>query len=537
VASLGSGLALDVLRSDNAVGTLSESRFLEEWKELASIDPKCTWFQEPAFVLDWYQAYRAVAEPLIVLARDEGGRLEGLMCLALMDGGRRLCHAGDHHTEYHGWIGRPESEERFVVEAVNRVMETYRPKSWRFRYLPPRAPVDWLRRLSPRIGVSHQVVSVPIWDLTDTARLERKLKKGRVRNYINRYRRRGELVYERIESPARIRAALEQLALWCDLRQGAANGVLPFGDDPRKLPFHEALAHRPNSVVFSALRLSERFLSIHLGGFDGDELFLGVQGHDPVESALSPGTILLYEMASDLAERGARLVDLTPGGDPWKERYATGHREIHSVELFRSNLLAEQARATDTLSRLASTAARRAGLEPSRIRAAVRSVLSSESSRLARETFAIGAESLGVVSSTPAVVAHPKVLLGFPGKGVEERRRFFSEASKLMHEGWTPVGSMPDRDRGAEIERIAFVKRDDVEDVEQGGTLFVRLAHESSDASEPRAWLSAIAEEFRPEGERVLLSISPTHARTFAWAKRTGAPSPELPSDTDTDES
>ena len=67
------------------------------------------------------------------------------------------------------------------------------------------------------------------------------------------------------------------------------------------MPFHRTGVAMSDRVVLHALRLDDRYLAVHVGDLEGDRFFMGMQGHDPAESRLSPGTILLYELAKELA--------------------------------------------------------------------------------------------------------------------------------------------------------------------------------------------------------------------------------------------
>ena len=50
--------------------------------------------------------------------------------------------------------------------------------------------------------------------------------------------------------------------------------------------------------------------------------------YDPHFAKYSPGTLMILSMISDFHERKLKSFDLGPGGEPWKERFASAHRKV-----------------------------------------------------------------------------------------------------------------------------------------------------------------------------------------------------------------
>ena len=330
---------LDVLRGRSVLQAVKSPELVAAWSEAAAADPKSTWFQEPTFVRAWFAAYHRSFEPILALARrNADNRVVGLLAAGLSSGGDRLVHAGANHAWYHGWIAAPEVEGDFPAAATTEILRTTGVRTWRWNYLPPRAPADWAEGAAGGAIIGEE--RSPIWELNTQDAIDRHLQSRSLRNYINRYRRRGELALRRAATTTEAHRWLDLLAPWCDLRHGAVHADLPFRDDPYKLPFHQELIARgaagmqsDPSVLTSALLLDHRVLAVHLGAFDGTRLYLGLHGYNPTEGKQSPGTILLIELAQQVAALGGTEIDMTPGGEPWKERWATRSEPVARVEL------------------------------------------------------------------------------------------------------------------------------------------------------------------------------------------------------------
>jgi CelD/BcsL family acetyltransferase involved in cellulose biosynthesis len=306
---------------------ISEPEFLAQWQELAAADTKLTVIQEPAFVSTWYGCYREVYTPVLVLARDDRGRLAGLMPLAL-DGGGQITHAGHHQAEYHGWICRPELEQEFPLGCLQQVARRFRPGSWSWRWMPPGAALDPAALAERGIHVQLQLQDSPQLDLTDQAKLKRILRNRSLKTKANRYKKRGEFRLERITDPRQAQQLLPQLANQCDFRQEAVHGAGPFASDPRKAAFYLARLRFGEANHFTVLWCGEQPLAFHFGACTADTVIWGLSAYDPREGRNSPGSLLLVELVKLMQQEGRRFLDLTPGGDAYKERFSNTHESL-----------------------------------------------------------------------------------------------------------------------------------------------------------------------------------------------------------------
>lgn len=409
---------------------LADRRFLDAWQELAAEDGKQHWFQQPFFCTAWYAAYAHRWAPLLVVLEGDGG-LRGLMPLAVGDGG--VVHAGAHQCEYQGWLATADVDAEFGREAVARVLAAGHTERWEWKNVAPGTPVAWLQEPGSAAHLSEPFAS-PLLDVHDQEFLTERMR-GRLRSYRNRLSRRG-LRYERIGEFAAARELLHRLASWCDLRQVAAHGSLPFAGDQAKMPLHERLLERPEEVWLSALFLDDAPIAAHLGFMHRGELAMGIQGYDPREGRASPGALMLFDIAADLASAGAHTLDLTPGGDAWKERYASRHRQVHRMVLHRSRAaaMAESARrALRTSARLAI-----AGIGGDRLHCAV----TAEPASPLAAVDTIAGDRLpvaGPAAATDAAAIERLLLEHAATIGVDRAGNWMQEAMRRLASGWRPA--------------------------------------------------------------------------------------------------
>jgi CelD/BcsL family acetyltransferase involved in cellulose biosynthesis/GNAT superfamily N-acetyltransferase len=319
-ASGGADVGLRLAVGDAAWTLLKEPAFIAAWQ---SLEGKCPWttpFQRAAFALSWYESYADVATPALVFRRDVTGELHGLFPLALMVSGR-LTVAGAEQSEYQGWLAVPD-DTRFVVDALDQLASGVVATRLTLQYLPPAIPLHeldqdprWGGRLFKR-SVSRSLMRL---DPNETAKT---LKKSGNRSKMNRLKQLGEVRLERLTQGADLATAIDEIAAFCDVRQCAISGVMPFLDDPRKKDFHLRMLDHPGLLHATVLRVGERVAAAHLGMAGSRDVALGVIAHSPFLAAHSPGKLLLLLLGDRLASEGFESLDLTPTG-MYKERFAT----------------------------------------------------------------------------------------------------------------------------------------------------------------------------------------------------------------------
>jgi len=346
----------------------ADAGFLAAWRALVASETKHALVQAPEFALPWYGAYAQDCEPLLVEGRGADGELVALLPLARRADGS-LVHAGAEQAEYHGWLARPGRDGEFLVPALEALRAGPGCATWRWRWSPPGADTRWTKELEARgFTVVREQRPAPVWELARTERLAGLLENRSTRAKFNRYRKRGAFRLERVRDPQRTRALLAQLARQCDFRQEVVNGVRPFASDPRKLEFFVARQAFPEANHFSVLLCGDEPLAFHFGACDGRTCLYGLTSYAPHEGKHSPGTLLLIELARALAAEGFQELDLTPGSDPYKQRFATGERELVRLGFFAAPRAAWRARASGRARRvLRGPLGTELGLNPERL--------------------------------------------------------------------------------------------------------------------------------------------------------------------------
>lgn len=167
----------------------------------------------------------------------------------------------------------------------------------------------------------------------------RSLRKRGNRSRLNRLRRLGPLRFRRLRDPAQLDRVLDELIAHYDARQVLVHGTAPFRNDAAKRRYYRDLfAAAPDDVCVTVSYIAERPVAAFLGPRTGSMVHLGLLMHAPDLEAHSPGKLHLLQLREHLSAEGMTVLDLTPGGDAWKERFAQTHDEVFEVVLFRSRL-------------------------------------------------------------------------------------------------------------------------------------------------------------------------------------------------------
>ncbi len=400
--------SIELVSGDDALRLLAEPAFQEAWDALLARCPWGTAFQRRDFTALWYATYEAVYAPLMVVGYAPDGAVVGVLALGVERASGRLLAAGSHHAEYQTWIAEQELGDAFASAAVEAVRARHPGAALVFRYLAPGSPIAWTGD-EPWAG---RCVRSPmlraLLDTDDDERGAASLRKKSNRSRLNRLKRGGELVFERVTSPAEFVAALDEIIPVYDLRQGAAHHVLPFAIDPLKRAFHESMLALPDFLHVSTMRVGGRIVAAHIGVLTGDSLSLGVYTHAPELAKHSPGKLHLLMLAGLLAEEGVATLDLTPGPG-WKERFAsrTDHVDTLEVHFGGGSRLVRGARLVGE--RLAKRVALSLGSSPDAVRARLRRLRAAGPSGLLRAVVdvhaAVGRPTRRELLSLPAATA------------------------------------------------------------------------------------------------------------------------------------
>ena len=324
---------LQFVRGGDAAALFIDGKFLAGWEDLHRACPWATAYQSPRFAVAWYRAYAKLYEPLLIY-RGEFGVLRGLMALAVRREGRRVVVAGSHQAEYQAWLSRPGDQGDFERLAIDVVRRAFPEMTLKWKYLPPGIPLDVAQ--SPelsgltRVGRHHR----PIMCFGDGKESEASLKKPGNKSRLRQLAKLGKVEFRHVEEPARFPALLDECIKHYDARFTALHGSAPFANDPAKREFHLAMMRSPGLMHVTTLRVGGRLASAHLNLVSGRLVHLNLIAHDSSFDPYSPGKLHMLLLARLLHQQGFARLDLTPGGDAYKERFANARDEVGEWALY-----------------------------------------------------------------------------------------------------------------------------------------------------------------------------------------------------------
>lgn len=357
-------MALRLLTGDAALAHIGAQTFVTAWRALHAACPWATACQHPDFVLPWYGLYAGLFVPVVVLQETDDGALVGLLPLALDDKGQRLTGAGECHAEYQGWLQPPDAGTSFITGALRAIRERFPRADLALRYLPAGTPLSWLDAWrddasDARRWVTLRSVRRPLMQI-DPVAMHRQRNKKNHRQNSNRLGRLGAVRFEQVVEHAHFLRVIDAICDQYDFRQAALYRARPFMLDAAKKRFYIAL-HRQGLLHVTILTVDGAIAASHIGLLSaGRAVHLGINTYHPATSAHSPGNLLLAMLGVHLAAQQMPLLDLTPGGDGYKEHFATAHDHVSTLTIHRDLrsflLTAARQRLIDAARALASRA-------------------------------------------------------------------------------------------------------------------------------------------------------------------------------------
>jgi CelD/BcsL family acetyltransferase involved in cellulose biosynthesis len=322
--------ALLVYSDSEALQAITKPQFQTQWRELAAKCPWATALQSPEFACTWYECYGEVYRPVVLARFGAGGEMDGLMALAVERPSGKLTLAGAHQAEYQVWLALP-GEQTFVVECLENLRQLGFP-SLTFTYLPPGTPLDWrTNRWSD--ASTLRAVQRPLLTVDDIEAVRESLAKKKNRRRLEKLQESGPMSFLELHTPQELDAYYDDIIDFYDFRMGAVNGTCPFREDPRKRALYRALMAQGQLHV-TVMKIGETLVASHIGLRNKSEVVLGIVGHSPFQAIHSPGKLHILQLGMMLHEEGFANLDLTPGGDAYKEDRATRYDEAHELTLF-----------------------------------------------------------------------------------------------------------------------------------------------------------------------------------------------------------
>jgi len=314
-----------------ALRVIASPEFQAQWRDLAQECPWGTALQTPEFACTWYRCYEEVYRPLILVRYAAGGAMDGLMTLATERSSGKLTFAGAHQSEYNVWLALP-GEQTFIVEALER-LRRLGFSSLTFTYLPPGTPLEWLQDGWARRS-TLRTVARPLLTVDNADPVRDSLNKKKNRRRLEKLQADGPLSFVELQTPEELDTYYDEIIDFYDFRTGAIHGQCPFRDDPRKRAFFRALMAQGGLLHVCVMKVGEQLVSAHIGIRNKTEMMAVLVGHSPFLAVYSPGKLHTLRLGLLLHQQGFSSLDLTPGGDAYKEDRATRYDEAYVLSIF-----------------------------------------------------------------------------------------------------------------------------------------------------------------------------------------------------------
>lgn len=322
---------IHVAVGENALELLSDENFQAKWDLLYHTCYWSTVFQNAAFTNAWYKLYKKAYIPILITAYKDD-RLTGLLNLCLNLQKLEITGTGCDDAHYHTWLAEEYNKESFITSALAKVKEQFPSYRIRLYQLPPHTPLGWLET-DPRWRASStfKIYKRPLIDLSHPE-LPKLSTKKQFKENRNRLKRHGEVTYEKVTCIEQFSSIFDVLIDQYDFRKGATLNFLPFRGDPIKKKFFMEL-FRLEMLHVTVLKLNNEIVASLIGTIGKDSWVhgAGLNTHAPTYACFSPGFVCFIMMAQQLANEKFRTLDLSTGGQGYKERLANSHDQVYEL--------------------------------------------------------------------------------------------------------------------------------------------------------------------------------------------------------------
>ncbi|MFV1958819.1 MAG: GNAT family N-acetyltransferase [Planctomycetota bacterium] len=294
---------------------------------------------------DWVLAALAHAGggPHVLVARDAGGALAGVVPLARRPGGGLAFAGQDLGADHLDVVAAPGREAAVARGALERI-GAWREGPVRLRHLAE----DGALRLAIRHGpfpYGERLASVcPYVRVagrsyeTYVAEHFSKPSRRNIRRYPRRFRAREGAAVERVTSPQAAAAAVDRYYALHD-RRFAGRGQRSAMQQEGRRAFHQDLARRlaaRGRLAVTFLRLGARDVACEYDFRLGPKIYAFQSGFDESAPLESPGMVLqAIVLEEDVFGRGRAEYDFLDGAEEYKQRWATDRRRVFDVRLGR----------------------------------------------------------------------------------------------------------------------------------------------------------------------------------------------------------
>lgn len=319
-------ISRELLTGDKVMDLLKDEEFLSQWDLLYQ---KCSWatvFQSRDFVSTWYMIFKDHYLPIVVRSEDNG-KLNGLLTLAIKRHKSQkeklfIVAAGHGEADCQTWLSTASASDEFIKFALSEIRQQFPHEDILIRHLPPGVPLKWTQEDNTwKNNCIVESFERPLIQLKNFSITKRNRKR------VNRLEKIG--TYEELTSLEELSSHIDKLTLLYDFRQGAMFNRTPY----RKNPVYSALiislfekgllkvtVFRVENEIIAGLIVIIGKNKAHLGG---------INTHSPLYGNYSPGYIQFLLATQQLALENIEYLDLTPGGDAYKDRIATTYDQVH----------------------------------------------------------------------------------------------------------------------------------------------------------------------------------------------------------------
>ena len=328
-------MPLTICRPQEAERLLADDGFRSQWTRLYQSCPWATALQAPRFVASWYEFYCKHYRLLFVCEFSPKKELIGFLPVAVPRNSNRAVFPGAQQAEYKTWLALPSNGGSFPGEALKLLARVTAIGSLSFRYLPPGVPLGGLPRGGPWIleAEEHTRAVIRLSNAAEVAGYLRQKTNSTLRNSRNRLQRMGDLHLERIREAGALAPIFDRLIDWYDTRQDSAHGKKAFQLDGNKKAWHLRLLQE-GLLHVTVLKLGADVISAAFGMADGKTYSLAMPMFSPAHARYSPMALHFLLLVEQLQRDGYLLLDLTPGPDPFKERFGAEYERVSALSIY-----------------------------------------------------------------------------------------------------------------------------------------------------------------------------------------------------------
>jgi CelD/BcsL family acetyltransferase involved in cellulose biosynthesis len=332
----GNLMPLQLAQGKEAAKMLSSPDFRSQWLQLYDECPWATAVQSPGFAASWYEAYKEQYSSVLVCEFSGTNALTGLLAVAVNRSGQAIIPGG-RQAEYKSWLALPPNGSPFIASALALLSQEMKIGALQFRYLPYGAPVDGMCASTGAPWTceveTHPRPIVRLRSAAEVTDYQRQKTNKSIKNKWNRLKRLGHLRLERILECGELIPIFDQLIDWYDTRQELAHGRRPFQIDKNKKEWHLRLL-KEGLLHVTLLKAGQELISALFGLSDGKTYSVMMPVFAPAYAQYSPIAVHHLMLVRLLHEEGYSVLDLTPGPDEFKDRFAGAYDSVQALSIY-----------------------------------------------------------------------------------------------------------------------------------------------------------------------------------------------------------